>query len=181
MPTLTLITGGIRSGKSAYALELARERHAGQKCFIATAEALDEEMRLKIARHQAERGADFSTVEEPLHLSEAVRRAQAECVLIDCLTLWTSNLLYKLEAEPSRIDGEIENFLRALEARQRDIVIVTNEVGFGLIGDNVLSRKFVNLLGSLNRRVAERADEVILMISGIPTRVKGEGVARLDR
>ncbi len=175
MKTLTLITGGIRSGKSNYALELARERCAGKKCFIATAEALDEEMKLRIKRHQEERGPDFHTIEEPLDLAGVVARAQENypLILIDCLTLWVNNLLFHHKGP-----GPL---LKTLEARQSDIIIVTNEIGLGVIPENPLARKFIDELGFLNRSLAQQCDEVYFMVAGIPQLIKGVVLGKLDR
>ena len=116
---LTLITGGIRSGKSAQALERARS-FPGPKYFLATAEPLDEEMKLRITRHQAERGLEFLTIEEPVHLSSALKKIPQEqgLILIDCLTLWINNLLFHFENEPARVQNEIESFLE--EIRQKN-------------------------------------------------------------
>ena len=175
MKTLILITGGIRSGKSSFALDLARERCAGEKCFIATAEALDEEMRVRIKRHQEERGTDFYTVEEPLDLAGAVARAQEKfpLILIDCLTLWVNNLLFYQKAS--------DTFLKTIEARQSDMIIVTNEIGLGVIPENPLARRFIDELGFLNRYVAQQSDEVYFMVSGIPQCIKGETLGKLER
>ena len=174
---VTLITGGVRSGKSRYALELA-ERRAGQKSFLATAEALDEEMKVRIARHQAERGGDFSTVEESLYLARAVHEAseRTELILIDCLTLWVNNLLFHFQASPDLVTNQIRSFLDAVRERKTEMILVTNEVGFGIIPDNVLSRRFLDQLGRMNQELAALADEVILMISGIPQVIKGASV-----
>jgi len=180
MKTLTLITGGTRSGKSRYALELARERAGDRaKCFLATAEPLDEEMKVRILRHREERGSDFITVEEPLRLSQAVLSAQEQFsfILIDCLTLWMSNLLSHLSDE--QMEHEVKSFLEVLSSRKTDLLFVTNETGWGVIPNNVLARRFVDELGSLNRKLAEISDEVILMVSGIPSMIKGGMNAKL--
>lgn len=177
---LTLITGGIRSGKSAYALEQARQIQ-GLKCFVATAEPLDEEMKIRIKNHQAERSQDFYTLEEPLHLSEVLKKAPAECrlILIDCLTLWVNNLLFYFQKTPEKIQYEINQLIETLRSQDKDIVFVTNEVGLGLVSENALSRQYVDLLGSVNQKIAKLCDEVVLMISGIPVTIKGEIHARL--
>ena len=178
---LTLITGGIRSGKSAYALERAKE-FSGLKTFVATAEPLDEEMKIRIKSHQRERSADFLTLEEPLHLSRALKKVPSNCglVLIDCLTLWVNNLLFYSQKNPDQIENEIQMFEEELSSQARDILIVTNEVGLGLISENALSRQYIDLLGRLNQKIAKLCDEVVLLVSGIPTRIKGEIHARLD-
>ncbi len=172
---LTLITGGIRSGKSRYALELAQQMAVnGPKCFIATAEPLDEEMKIRIVRHKQERGQDFITIEEPLHLAETIEKAQKEygLLLIDCLTLWTNNLLYHFSDEPFRIRQEIKKFTDTVSAKKTEMIFVTNEIGLGLIPENPLSRRYVDELGNLNQSIARISDEVIFMVSGIPTQIK---------
>ena len=180
MSTLTLITGGVRSGKSRYALELARARGTA-KCFLATAEALDEEMSMRIARHRAERGPDFFTLEEPLELAKAIERVQAryDLILIDCLTLWASNLILRFPNAPEQIASEIKSFLEAVSLKKSGFVCVTNEVGLGLIPDHSLGRQFIDTLGSLNQEMARLSDEVVLMVSGIPNSIKGGVGARL--
>ena len=182
MASLTLITGGIKSGKSSFALDLARERCRGSKCFIATAEPLDDEMKIKIVRHRQERGDDFRTVEEPLHLAKALEAGQKTdgLILIDCLTLWMNNLLFRFENDPVQIKQEISGFAEALNRRTRDIMIVTNEIGLGVVPENSLARRFMDQLGILNRRAAVLADEVYFMVSGIPNRIKGATVGKLD-
>ena len=180
MKILTLITGGTRSGKSRYALELARERAGDRaKCFLATAEPLDEEMKVRILRHREERGSDFVTVEEPLQLAQTILRVQEQfsLVLVDCLTLWMNNLLSHLSDE--QMEHEVKSFLEVLSLRKTDLLLVTNETGLGVIPDNVLARRFVDELGDLNRKVAQISDEVILMVSGIPNTIKGGINAKL--
>ncbi len=182
MKTLTLVTGGIRSGKSRFALELAQAR-ASRKTFLATAEPFDEEMKKRILRHQAERGKDFTTVEAPLHLAHAVREASrhTDLVLIDCLTLWVNNLLYRFGSEPEKIHFEMDSLLDVAADRQTDIILVTNEIGLGVIPENLLVRRFLDEQGRLNQELARISDEVIFMISGIPQVIKGVGIhANLD-
>lgn len=170
-PEITLITGGSRSGKSSHALVLANA--FSQKTFIATAEALDEEMKLRIKNHQIERDNDFLTIEEPVKLAEAVARAgkNTDIIVLDCLTVWLGNLQYHLESD-DKIDQEIQNFLDLLKDPPCSLIIVTNEVGMGIIPENELSRKFRDAAGFLNQQVARIADRVILTISGIPMKVK---------
>jgi adenosylcobinamide kinase/adenosylcobinamide-phosphate guanylyltransferase len=174
---ITLITGGIRSGKSRYALELASQQ-AGPKCFIATAEALDEDMKLRIARHQQERGAEWTTREVPLYLNEALRQAPpSQYLVIDCLTLWVSNLLhYQLDPE-----AETRKLEEALKAAEMPVVLVTNEVGLGIIPDNPLARRYADALGRVNQKIAKLAGRVILMVSGIPTEIKEGRYEKLAR
>jgi len=158
----TLITGGIKSGKSSHALVLAEEFGQPRR-FLATAQALDDEMVLRIRRHKEERAGRFETVEEPLLIHERL----AENMVLDCLTLWVNNVLYyKREAE---FDGWLGALLERLP---RDIVIVTNEVGMGFVPMDPLSREYGILLGRANARVASACDRVILMVAGQPLRVK---------
>lgn len=172
-----LITGGIRSGKSRYALERARAFSGDQpKCFIATAEPCDEEMKARILRHQSERGSDFITIEEPIYLAEALGRAQQEfsVIVIDCLTFWLNNLLFRFSADQKQIDFEIQSFLKILEAVQEktSLLMITNEVGWGLVGANPLDRQFVDRLGALNQAIGRLCEEVILVVAGVPNSMK---------
>lgn len=180
---LTLVTGGIRSGKSRYALELAqREATAQPKGFIATAEALDDEMNRRIANHQLERGAEWTTLEVPIHLGAALaQKSPYRFVVVDCLTLWANNLLHYQTVKALDIETEIRQFEEALQHLQIPIAVVTNEVGLGVIPENPLSRRYVDLLGGLNQRIARLADRVIFMVSGIPTEIKEGSHAKLER
>lgn len=158
----TLVTGGIKSGKSTHALALAQAFPA-PRTFLATAEAFDEELKARIARHQAERGRDFLTIEEPLRIHERL----ADNMVLDCLTLWVNNVLY-YEKEP-----EFETWLAALVAGlPPNIVIVTNEVGMGFVPGDPLSRRYGILLGRANAALAAACDRVILMVAGLPLGVK---------
>lgn len=165
---LILVTGGARAGKSAFAQEWARALGDGQVSFIATAQALDDEMRQRIARHQAERPPGWETLEEPLEVPYTLSRAQGRVVLLDCLTLWVSNLmLAEREVLP-----EVENLLAARAETGKTLLVVTNEVGMGIVPDNTLARRYRDLLGAANRRIAEEADVVYLLVAGIPLKLK---------
>jgi adenosylcobinamide kinase/adenosylcobinamide-phosphate guanylyltransferase len=170
---IVLITGGARSGKSRYAEERARESGT-RRLFLATAEAKDEEMARRIAEHRERRGKEWITVEEPIELkSQLLRyRGQVDCALVDCLTLWLSNLLLRQDEEAAvkRIDELVD----ALKLLDFHIFFVTNEVGSAVVPDNALARKFRDLVGLANQRLAEAADEVILMVAGLPMIVKKE-------
>jgi adenosylcobinamide kinase/adenosylcobinamide-phosphate guanylyltransferase len=167
--SITLVGGGARSGKSRHALELARKR-GSRLVFLATAEALDEEMAARIARHRAERGSEFSTIEEPLEIADVIRKApDADVMVIDCLNLWVSNLMLTFGRD---VDAEIEKFIEAAQSSPAAVIAVTNEVGCGIVPDNALSRDFRDHTGVLNQRVAAVADEVYWMIFGQPLRVK---------
>lgn len=165
-----LITGGVKSGKSRFALKIAREIEKGEKIFIATARPIDEEMEDKIEKHEKERGSDFQTVEEPIHLGDILTKINQSTVVIDCLTLWLSNLFF--EVRESEKLFEIESFIQALKEFGGNIIIVTNEVGWGIIPESETSRNYQAELGRLNQEVAEICDEVYVLISGIPSRVK---------
>jgi adenosylcobinamide kinase / adenosylcobinamide-phosphate guanylyltransferase len=171
MSRLTLVTGGSRSGKSRYALEqaLAYERRA----FIATGVAFDAEMRARIARHRAERADTFTTIEEPLDLAGAMQRAPADSdvILVDCLTVWLGNLMHA----GLLIDGHaapIDDFADALTAPPCDVIVVTNEVGMGIVPEHALARDFRDAAGFLNQRIAALADTVVFTVSGIPITIK---------
>lgn len=153
---ILLIGGGSRSGKSRFALEQARLRER-PLAFIATAEARDEEMRERVRMHQAERGEEFSTIEEPLELGAAISEAAVwhRAIVVDCLTLWLSNLLF---ADPPRdITAETASMLRIAAESPAAVVLVTNEVGCGIVPDNAISRRFRDVAGSLNQQAAGAA------------------------
>ncbi len=167
---LILIGGGSRSGKSSYALKLARE--AGpRRAFVATAQAFDEEMRARIARHRVERGAEFTTFEEPIAVAALLtaRAAAFDAIVVDCLTVWLSNLLlaggYDWAAEGERL-------VAAAASSPAAVMLVTNEVGCGIVPDNPLARTFRDAAGRLNQQAATRALAVHWMIFGIPLRVR---------
>lgn len=158
----TLITGGVKSGKSGYALALA-ESFEAPRYFLATAEAFDDEMRDKIARHKAERREGFITIEEPLAIHERLENN----MILDCVPLWLNNMLfYGREAE---IDAVLEALLGRLP---ENIVIVTNEIGMGFVPADALSRRYGVLLGRINARLAAACDQVILMVAGIAVPIK---------
>ncbi len=168
MARVSLILGGARSGKSARGLALAAE---APRVFIATAEALDDEMRERIRRHQAERDADWSAVEAPVELAAAIRDHAGEDVtlLVDCLTLWLSNLIH---AERD-VEAETESLLATLAGAPGRAVLVSNEVGMGLVPTNALGRAFRDAQGRLNRRIASAADHVEFVAAGLPLVLKG--------
>jgi adenosylcobinamide kinase/adenosylcobinamide-phosphate guanylyltransferase len=168
--TLALIGGGVRCGKSAFALTLARSLGA-RRLFIATAEALDAEMQARIAAHRAERGADFATLEEPLALVEALERADADVVVIDCLTLWLSNLLLR-DASDMQIDAQVAALAQTLTTRPFHSVLVTNEVGMGLVPESALGRRFRDCAGRMHQQLAPRADHVYFGALGSMLRLR---------
>lgn len=167
-----LILGGARSGKSRHALSLARSASA-RTGFVATAEPLDADMRDRIARHRAERPGDWSTVEAPVDLVGACRRLarRVDLVVVDCLTLWVSNLLARGDDDAAVLAGG-DDLATLLEERLVSCVIVSNEVGEGVHPSTRIGLRFRDLLGSINQRVAAVADGVTLMVAGLPVEIK---------
>lgn len=180
-PALTLVTGGARAGKSRYAISLMDREHP--VTYIATAQALDEDMRGRIARHRAERPAAWGTLEAPIQLASAVLQAPpADALIIDCLTLWVSNLLLRAPegtrgGEPWYPAREVGELLDALRARRSPVVVVTNEVGLGVVPPTPIGRVYRDALGRVNQQVAEAADRVSFVVAGIPLIVKGFAAA----
>ena len=164
---IILITGGTRSGKSQYA-ELRVREMGGRSIYVATAEASDEEMAQRIAEHRKRRGNQWRTIEEPLELTQALlaQRGQTDCTLVDCLTLWISNLL--LRHDDNYASEKVDELIEKLPQLNFHLVLVTNEVGWGIVPNNPLARKFRDLAGWTNQRVAQAANEVILMVAGVP-------------
>jgi adenosylcobinamide kinase/adenosylcobinamide-phosphate guanylyltransferase len=174
---IVLITGGARSGKSRYAEERARAAGA-RRLYLATAEAKDEEMARRIAEHRKRRGEEWITIEEPFELTNQLLRSrgQVDSALVDCLTLWLSNLLLRQDEKAAM--KKIDELVDALTLLDFHVFFVTNEVGAAVVPDNALARKFRDLVGRANQRVAEAADEVVLMVAGLPMIVKrGAGCA----
>lgn len=169
LPPLTLVLGGARSGKSRYA-EALIEGAAALALYLATAEAQDDEMAARIARHRARRGARWSTIEEPLALA-ATLSAEARPdrpILVDCLTLWLSNLLLSGRDVPV----ECAAFLDTLPRLSGAVVFVANEVGLGIVPENALARAFRDHAGSLNQKLAAISQRVIFLAAGIPMTLK---------
>ncbi|HYT55437.1 MAG TPA: bifunctional adenosylcobinamide kinase/adenosylcobinamide-phosphate guanylyltransferase [Verrucomicrobiae bacterium] len=166
-----LVTGGARSGKSTYAERRASEL-GRRRLYLATAEAKDEEMALRIAEHQKRRGNEWVTIEEPLELTDVLlaRRNQIDCAVVDCLTLWLSNLL--IRSDENYVAEKVETLVEILPRLDFHVVLVTNEVGWGIVPDNPLARQFRDLAGRVNQRIAAIATEVILTVAGIPMVVK---------
>jgi adenosyl cobinamide kinase/adenosyl cobinamide phosphate guanylyltransferase len=169
---LILVLGGARAGKSTFALRLAKE-HAGEGSvtFIATAQAFDDEMTQRIARHRDERPSNWSTIEEPYQLDQAlIQTPDSSVVLIDCLTLFVSNWL--LRGNDPKLQETVESFLATVRSRTQTVICVSNEVGLGLVPETPLGRTFRDLLGRVNQQFAEAADEVYLLVAGLPLRLK---------
>jgi adenosylcobinamide kinase/adenosylcobinamide-phosphate guanylyltransferase len=170
---MTLITGGARSGKSAHALNLVQQSLGRRRFFVATAEGLDDEMRERIARHRTDRSTDFETIEEPVRIVAALRalEGRADLVVIDCLTLWLSNLLGRGLTDDA-IAHEVEELVSTLAGASYSMIVVTDEVGSGIVPANSLARRFRDRLGWINQAVARAADHVILMVAGYPLSLK---------
>ena len=170
---IIFITGGARSGKSQFAQNLAL-KFPGPKAYLATAQALDGEMAERILRHKKSRPADWQTLEEPCRITEAIRKNgdRFSLILLDCLTLWISNLMMA-EWTEERILAETDGFLQVCQGTKSSLIIVGNEVGMGIVPDNPQARLFRDLSGLIQQKIAREADEVYFMICGIPQTIKG--------
>jgi adenosylcobinamide kinase / adenosylcobinamide-phosphate guanylyltransferase len=170
---LTFIMGGCRSGKSGLALKTANAIPADRRIFIATSMPCDDEMKDRVARHRAERGAGWTTVEAPLALAEAIaENARNGCViLVDCLTLWISNTLLSTGA-PAAVETRIAHLISTLAQTSCPVVLVANEVGAGIVPENKLARQFRDLAGTANQAVAAAAHQVVWVVAGIPVTIK---------
>ena len=173
MKEIVLIIGGCRSGKSRYALELATQAAGRNRIFIATCMPGDKEMEERVRRHKKERNQIWATVEVPLGLAEAVDEhgRQGNVIVVDCLTLWLSNLLPEIN-NPKEIEVHIQRLTQSLEASQCPVFLVSNEVGTGIVPGNRLSRMFRDVAGFANQSVAACSDMVIWMVAGIPVTIK---------
>jgi adenosylcobinamide kinase/adenosylcobinamide-phosphate guanylyltransferase len=173
MKRISLITGGARSGKSSHALSLAQSIKGNRLYFIATGEALDVEMATRIAHHKAARPTHFVTIEEALDPTIALAglESRADGVILDCLTLWVSNLM-GIGTQDEAILASADRLASALARASFSSIVVTDEVGAGIVPDNPAARRFRDLLGWTNQKIAAIASEVILMVSGYPMRAK---------
>lgn len=165
---IELVLGGARSGKSRYAAQCAMASGL-PVTFIATAQAFDDEMAERIARHRADRPTGWRTVEEPLALAASLAReaAAGHCLLVDCLTLWLSNVLL------AGREDEIETLIATLPTLPGQLILVSNEVGFGIVPENALARRFRDEQGRLNQQIARLAERVTLVAAGLPLPLKG--------
>lgn len=176
---LILLLGGARAGKSAHALRVAQERESisgAETCFIATAQGLDEDMAARIARHRTQRPPRWQTIEEPYQLDEALRQTGEDgIVIVDCLTLFVSNWLLRYE-DGQQCESEVRqitaDFLALAQSRRQTIICVSNEAGLGIVPDTRLGRIFRDLLGRVNQDFAAAADEVYLLVAGLPLQLK---------
>ena len=179
---LIFVLGGARSGKSAFAERLAAQ--GGRVMYVATAEALDDDMRRRIAAHRSQRPAEWGTVEEPLHLASVLPAALDgyDTCLLDCVTLWVSNLLLSKEGNPAA-EREILEAARALmevyERSHATWIVVSNEVGLGVVPPSALGARYRDALGRVNQLLAARADRVYLMVAGLALELKSLGAVPL--
>jgi len=171
---ITFVIGGCRSGKSGHAQALA-EKIPGPKLYIATCVSLDEEMRTRALHHQQQRGQDWDTHEEPFELAAAIndKCGRYAVILVDCLTLWTSNILLSPAGKPG-LDKAITDLRASLNAAACPILLVSNEVGAGIVPENELARRYRDEAGRINQQIAAAADRVIWMVAGIPVTIKGK-------
>jgi len=185
---LVLVGGGARSGKSRFALELAAT-FGPRRLFIATAEGLDDEMAARIAEHRRERGDAFTTIEEPVALEECLGRAFApadgrvgppDAIVVDCLTLWISNLLVR-GAPEAAIAARIAALGEVLRARRAHVILVSNEVGMGVVPETALGRTFRDVVGRLHQVLAGQADQIFVGLMGVVLRVAPEPIVRVAR
>lgn len=170
----TLITGGARSGKSSFALDLAQQQGGEKVLFVATAEASDEEMRARIAAHRAARPAGWRTVETLDKVAQALKAAPtAPVIVVDCVNLWTANVLMaQTDSAAQEMSRQLDELMEWYHARDVELIVVTNEVGMGLVPATELGRAFRDLLGSVNQKLASAADDVYLLVAGLPIELK---------
>jgi adenosylcobinamide kinase/adenosylcobinamide-phosphate guanylyltransferase len=173
MREIIFILGGCRSGKSRHALKLAEDIPCRKKVFIATCLPFDEEMKKRIERHQRERKRTWTTIEVPVLLPEAIDKnsQKSDVILIDCLTLWISNLLLENDNQ-EKLAGHVDRLIKSLENALCPIIMVSNEVGAGIVPDNALARRFRDLAGHANQKIAACSNAVIWMVAGIPVKIK---------
>ncbi|MEN8211253.1 MAG: bifunctional adenosylcobinamide kinase/adenosylcobinamide-phosphate guanylyltransferase [Thermodesulfobacteriota bacterium] len=170
---ITFVIGGCRSGKSSFALDQANREKGGAKIFIATSVPVDSEMEKRVKKHQDERGGDWHTIEEPVKIYEKINQysKDASVILVDCLTLWVSNLLlYPFDHD--QFDKAVKHLENSLELCKCPVFLVSNEVGTGIVPENKIARQFRDFAGFVNQRVAKAADRVVMTIAGIDVQIK---------
>ena len=174
----TLILGGARSGKSDFAQALARQRGGDDVLFVATAEARDDEMSARIQSHRAARPAKWKSIEAPAALArQLVSAPTARVVLLDCVTLWVSNVLLANEnVSADAMASELKDFLTWYHSSRCELIVVSNEVGMGLVPENAVGRAYRDLLGAMNKLIAAAADEVFFVVAGLPLEIKAHAV-----
>lgn len=175
MGKITLITGGARSGKSSFALSLGLQ-HYSKRAFVATAVPFDQEMKERVSRHRKERGDQFHTIEEPLELARVLADLPSgtEVGIVDCLTVWLGNLYHHFQDKEEEVRVQVDVFLSHLDRPVCDLLLVTNEVGWGIVPENPLARSFRDMAGYVNRSVAQKAACAYLLCCGIPLALKGD-------
>ncbi len=177
MANTILVTGGARSGKSGFAEQLT-QGFGGRFGYLATAQSLDSEMDSRICKHQQRRGADWTTIEEPLELGQALTDCDGlyNALLVDCLTLWLTNLLFKYEEQGIDIEkcvnNDVQRLTTVLGSMTTPVIIVSNEVGMGIVPENKLARLFRDIAGHSNQMIAACATNVYTVISGLPLKLK---------
>jgi adenosylcobinamide kinase/adenosylcobinamide-phosphate guanylyltransferase len=171
--SVTLVLGGVRSGKSRYAQQLAEQ--SSRVVFVATAKVTDDEMRAKIQRHRDDRPKEWVTVEEPLELAKVLTKQELSCevIVVDCLTIFAANLMEAVGEDSVALESRIEALCAALQTIQCNVVFVSNEVGSGVHPSHALGRRYRDLLGEINQKIARIADDVVLMVAGLPLALKG--------
>ena len=171
--SVTLVLGGARSGKSRYAQQLAEQSR--NVVFVATAKASDEEMRAKIERHRRDRLQEWPTIEEPLDLAKVLAEHElaSDVILVDCLTIFAANLLDVEGEDGDSMERRVEALCEALRTAQCNVVLVSNEVGSGVVPAYAVGCRYRDLLGEINQKVARIADDVVLMVAGLPLALKG--------
>ncbi len=171
--TTTLVIGGCKSGKSRYALDFADKNKGNKKIFVATSVPNDSEMEARVTAHKKERGEDWLTIEEPVYIDRAIKEYsnKADVILVDCLTLWLSNMLFK-DYDKIKILDNVKNLIQEIENAECSVVFVSNEVGAGIVPENKLARLFRDLAGIINQEIAKAVDNVVFTVAGIPVNIK---------
>lgn len=170
---ILFVTGGCKSGKSAFAQAEAEKAFKENRVFLATCQPLDSEMEKRIARHQADRDQTWKTVEEPVNIPEAIESIgpEADVILLDCITLWITNLMLAGRT-PGEIEEQGKRLVQSIKSAPCMVVVVSNEVGAGIVPENKLARAFRDAAGMVNQMIAACADKVVLSVAGIPVVIK---------